>query len=145
MIHRKLKVGLDVGVRYVPSRLLMSSEGSNAGGQTSTIVKVKVVEATDQRLKHSYVENIESDWRLILHDDTIHTIEDVCDILTECIPVCPGPRAYEVTLEVHMSGAATVAVANKKIIDEYCKSLQKAGLSVSMSPDAAFENDEDLT
>lgn len=39
-------------------------------------------------------------------------------------PLCTGPRAYEVTLEVHMTGAGTVAVANKKIITEYTKTLQ---------------------
>lgn len=56
-----------------------------------------------------------------------------------------------------MNGAATVAVANKKIVDEYCKSLQvllmlykyfiifmnnftqAAGLTVSMAPDDDFE------
>ena len=38
-----------------------------------------------------------------------------------------------------MTGAATVAVANKKIITEYSKSLQMAGLSVSMAPDDDFE------
>ena len=36
----------------------------------------------------------------------------------QCCPLCSGPRAYEVTLEVHMTGAGTVAVANKKIVDE---------------------------
>jgi hypothetical protein len=30
-------------------------------------------------------------------------------------------------------------IDNKKIIDEYCKSLQMAGLSVSMAPDDDFE------
>ena len=38
-----------------------------------------------------------------------------------------------------MTGAGTVCVANKKIITEYSKSLQAAGLSVSISPDDEFE------
>lgn len=46
------------------------------------------------------------------------------------------------TLEVHMTGAGTVAVANKKIINEYCKGLQMAGLTVSMSPDDEFEDED---
>ena len=33
----------------------------------------------------------------------------------------------------------TVAVANKKIIDDYTKRLQAAGLTVSMAPDDDFE------
>lgn len=45
------------------------------------------------------------------------------------------------TLEVHTTGAGTVAVANKKTIAEYTKSLQMAGLTVSMAPDDEFEGD----
>jgi hypothetical protein len=41
-----------------------------------------------------------------------------------------------------MTGAGTVAVTNKKIIEEYCKSLQQAGLTVSMAPDDDFEAGE---
>lgn len=44
------------------------------------------------------------------------------------------------TLEVHMTGAGTVAVANKKVINEYSRSLQAAGLTVSMAPDDDFED-----
>jgi ATP-dependent Clp protease adapter protein ClpS len=62
----------------------------------------------------------------------------VCFNVQFC-PLCPGPRAYEVTLQVHMTGAGTVAVANKKIITEYTKNLQAAGLTVSMAPDDEFE------
>jgi hypothetical protein len=41
-----------------------------------------------------------------------------------------------------MTGAGTVAVSNKKIIQEYTKTLQVAGLTVSMAPDDEFEGDE---
>jgi ATP-dependent Clp protease adapter protein ClpS len=43
---------------------------------------------------------------------------------------------------VHMEGSATVAVSNKKIVEEYTKSLQMAGLTVSMAPDDEFEDSE---
>ena len=42
-----------------------------------------------------------------------------------------------------MTGAATVAVANKKLITEYTKSMQAAGLTVSMAPDDEFISDAD--
>jgi hypothetical protein len=32
--------------------------------------------------KPTYKEEIEKDWRLILHDDTVHTIQQVCDIVS---------------------------------------------------------------
>lgn len=41
---------------------------------SSTAIKTD----TKQNLK----DEIEKDWRLILHDDTVHTIQQVCDILT---------------------------------------------------------------
>ena len=38
-----------------------------------------------------------------------------------------------------MTGAGTVAVANKKVVSEYSKSLQAAGLTVSMAPDGKYD------
>ena len=116
--------------RRIMSKIQMSSRG---GG--STKIKTNV----DTQTKVNVKDEIEKDWRLILHDDTVHTIQQVCEILGSSCPLCAGPRAYEVTLETHMTGAATICVTNKKIVQEYCSSLQKAGLSVSMSPDDEFE------
>ncbi len=118
--------------------LSMVSRGGG-GGSTKLDRKTK----QDTSTKPTYRDEIEKDWRLILHDDTVHTIQQVCEILTASCPLCAGPRAYEVTLEVHMTGAGTVAVANKKIISEYCNSLQRAGLSVSMAPDDDFVSSDE--
>jgi hypothetical protein len=35
----------------------------------------------DTKTKPTYRDEIEKDWRLILHDDTVHTIQQVCEIL----------------------------------------------------------------
>ena len=40
--------------------------------------------------KPTYKEEIEKEWRLILHDDTVHTIQQVCDIVSLCCPLCTG-------------------------------------------------------
>lgn len=77
----------------------------------------------DQKVSTKIRDEIEKNWRLILHDDTIHTIQQVCDIVSASCPLCPGPRAYEVTMEVHMTGAGTVCVANKKIVTEVIENL----------------------
>ena len=131
--------------RIVPSHrrhshVVMMAARSGGGGSTKLDRKTSQQTSTKPSLR----DEIEKDWRLILHDDSVHTIQQVCEILTATCPLCAGPRAYEVTLEVHMTGAGTVAVANKKIIDEYCKSLQTSGLSVSMAPDDEFEGEDDL-
>eukprot|EP00428_Durinskia_dybowskii_P071014 CAMPEP_0170389104 /NCGR_PEP_ID=MMETSP0117_2-20130122/18439_1 /TAXON_ID=400756 /ORGANISM="Durinskia baltica, Strain CSIRO CS-38" /LENGTH=178 /DNA_ID=CAMNT_0010645069 /DNA_START=64 /DNA_END=600 /DNA_ORIENTATION=+ len=123
--------------------LRMSSQGNGGaqgnGGGGGGLTKLDRKTAQKTITKPTYKEEIEKDWRLVLHDDTVHTIQQVCDIVAKSCPLCPGPRAYEVTLEVHMTGAGTVAVANKKTISEYAKSLQAAGLTVSMSPDEEFD------
>ena len=126
--------------RTMQFKLSMSSRTGGGGGSTKLDNKTK----QDTSTKPTYRDEIEKDYRLILHDDTVHTIQQVCDILSTACPLCPGPRAYEVTLEVHMTGAGTVAVANKKIISEYCSSLQMAGLTVSMAPDDEFESSDDV-
>ena len=124
--------------RLTRSSIAMVSRGGG-GGSTKLDNKTK----QDTSTKPTYRDEIEKDWRLILHDDTVHTIQQVCEILGATCPLCAGPRAYEVTLEVHMTGAGTVAVANKKIIQEYCNALQQAGLSVSMAPDDDFIGSDD--
>ena len=129
--------GISMGVA-TPMRRGGMEMAARSGGGGSTKLDTRIKQET----KTSIRDEIEKDWRLILHDDTVHTIQQVCEILGACCPLCAGPRAYEVTLEVHMTGAGTVAVANKKVIDEYCKSLQQAGLTVSMSPDDDFEAGE---
>ena len=42
------------------------------------IIYIAVKTDTKQNMK----DEIEKDWRLILHDDTVHTIQQVCDIVT---------------------------------------------------------------
>ena len=115
-------------------------EAARSGGGGSTKIDTRIKQ--DTATKSTFREEIEKDWRLILHDDTVHTIQQVVEILGATCPLCAGAKAYEVTLEVHMSGAGTVAISNKKVIGEYCKSLQMAGLSVSMAPDEDFESGE---
>jgi hypothetical protein len=39
-----------------------------------------------------------------------------------------------------MYGAATVCAASKKLVEQYVKAFETAGLSVSMAPDEDFES-----
>lgn len=134
---RHLQPALQVGGVSSSSSFALHAS-PRGGGSTKIDTRIK----SDTKSKSTFREEIEKDWRLILHDDTVHTIQQVVEIVGACCPLCSGAKAYEVTLEVHMSGAGTVAVSNKKVIAEYCKSLQMAGLSVSMAPDDDFEAGE---
>ena len=57
--------------------LLAASGRGGGGGSTKLDNKVKQDTAT----KPTYMDEIEKDWRLILHDDSVHTIQQVCEIL----------------------------------------------------------------
>jgi len=50
---------------------------ARSGGGGSTKIDRKTSQQTST--KPSYREEIEKDWRLILHDDTVHTIQQVID------------------------------------------------------------------
>jgi len=62
------------------SSLSMAQRGGGpksggAGGGTALDSRVK------QEVKSTLKDEIERDYRLILHDDTVHTIQQVCEIL----------------------------------------------------------------
>jgi ATP-dependent Clp protease adaptor protein ClpS len=85
------------------------------------------------------VGEIETDWNLILHDDDFHYFEEVTDLLVKCCPMLSGTMAHDITCQVHTNAVATVVTSNKKIVTEYMRSLQAAGLTVSMVPDKPFD------
>lgn len=115
-----------VTVQAPPSSQMMRAEMPWRGRSRLFMAQTQRVSRTgkktdskqEQEIKTEGEEEIEKEWRLILHDDTIHTIEEVVEIIATCVPLCPGPRAYDVTMEVHLTGAATVCTSNKKMIEE---------------------------
>ncbi|CAM9769346.1 unnamed protein product [Phaeothamnion confervicola] len=50
--------------------------------------------------------------------------------------------AYEVTMETHKAGKATVTTAWKNQAETYCLQLQQCGLTASIAPDANFQNNK---
>ena len=55
------------------SHIFMAARSGGGGGSTKIDRKTSQQTST----KPSYREEIEKDWRLILHDDTVHTIQQV--------------------------------------------------------------------
>ena len=72
-------------------RLYVNASVIIGGGSTKLDRKTSQQTVT----KPTYKEDIEKEWRLILHDDTVHTIQQVCDIVSLCCPMCTGrPRSF---------------------------------------------------
>jgi hypothetical protein len=61
----------------INTRIMMSSPKTSGGTSVETEIDIKT------KTMPSYKEEIEKDWRLVLHDDTVHTIKQVVDILSE--------------------------------------------------------------
>jgi ATP-dependent Clp protease adaptor protein ClpS len=78
-------------------------------------------------------------WKVILHDDDVTTIEFVVDLLRSLFHK-PAAEAVRLTMEVHESGSALITVTTFEHAELYCeqvKSLARARgfpLVASMEP-----------
>mmetsp|Transcript_55363 Transcript_55363/g.124728 ORF Transcript_55363/g.124728 Transcript_55363/m.124728 type:complete len:234 (-) Transcript_55363:83-784(-) len=93
-----------------------------------------------QQLKEQF-EN-EKWWRVLLHNDDIHTFEYVTGCLTRVVQHLSRRKAYNITWEAHSSGKATVACVWKSLAEQFCVNLQQKGLTVSIAPDSKFEGNK---
>ena len=125
-------------------RLYMSDEGGSGGGggnmerskskkrgvQTITIDKVKTEEKEDIK--------DESEWRVLLHNDEVHTFEYVVASLVKVIGTIDRKQAWDMCVLTHGNGKATVTKAWKDQAEKYCLGLQRQGLTASIAPDDNF-------
>jgi len=85
---------------------------ARSGGGGSTKIDRKTSQQTST--KPSYREEIEKDWRLILHDDTVHTIQQVNLFM------------------LSFTTPQTLALTNLKMNVQYCS---PSFFTVQLSPD----------
>ncbi|CEL99848.1 unnamed protein product [Vitrella brassicaformis CCMP3155] len=83
------------------------------------------------------------DWRVLLHNDDIHTFRYVTDSIIEVIPQISSAKAHTITVEAHKNGVATVTATWKDRAERYCVGLQRSGLTVSVAPDKDFKKNRD--
>lgn len=107
-------------------------------GKVKVLVKDKVEEDTEVKEKEDLDK--ESWWRVLLHNDEIHTFEFVIEEIVNVVPTTTRKKAFEMAMTTHRDGQATVAVVFKKLAEQYCMGLQKAGLTSSIAPDSNFKN-----
>ncbi|CAM9916378.1 unnamed protein product [Ectocarpus fasciculatus] len=117
------------------------STGGGTGTGVQTIVKEKVKEMVEVDNKEELDK--EQWWRVILHNDEIHTFDYVTQSITKVVKKLTMKKAYEVTMETHKSGKATVTQAWKSKSESYCLQLQQCGLTASIAPDSKFEGGGD--
>mmetsp|Transcript_2829 Transcript_2829/g.5136 ORF Transcript_2829/g.5136 Transcript_2829/m.5136 type:complete len:210 (-) Transcript_2829:18-647(-) len=95
--------------------------------------------------KRDFIENREKlvsaeEWRVILHNDDIHTFEYVTECIANTVRTVPKSKAYWIACEAHSNEIACVTETWKSMAKSYSLQLQKLGLTSSIAPKAGEED-----
>lgn len=124
------KIGSPKGPEFGTSR-------SGGGVAVIDVVKPKVDKVTKRKEKTEKEPN----WRVLLHNDNIHTFDYVTMSIVKVVRTVTRKKAHRITMMAHASGLATVTTTWKALAEEYCKGLQRHGLTSSIAPDSSFKKD----
>eukprot|EP00375_Theileria_parva_P003804 XP_766490.1 hypothetical protein [Theileria parva strain Muguga] len=97
--------------------------------ETVKQLKEKEVTQTSPGSKEEREKEVNS-WRVILYNDDIHNFMYVTESISKCVPQLPLARAHLITLEAHKNGQAEIIRTWKDKAEQYCRELQKFGLTV---------------
>eukprot|EP00183_Erythrolobus_madagascarensis_P002764 CAMPEP_0185855706 /NCGR_PEP_ID=MMETSP1354-20130828/26619_1 /TAXON_ID=708628 /ORGANISM="Erythrolobus madagascarensis, Strain CCMP3276" /LENGTH=127 /DNA_ID=CAMNT_0028557783 /DNA_START=309 /DNA_END=692 /DNA_ORIENTATION=+ len=81
----------------------------------------------------------EPNWRVLLHNDDVHTFDYVTGCIVKVVKTVSRRKAHRITMTAHSHGIATVTTTWKALAEEYCKGLQMTGLTSSIAPDSSFK------
>jgi ATP-dependent Clp protease adapter protein ClpS len=98
-----------------------------------TIIKDKTETKVEEQKKKEEI------WRVVLHNDEVHTFNYVIRSLCKVVGLLDRKAAFEICVQTHGIGKATVTKTWKKQAEQFCLGLQRQGLTVSISPDEDFE------
>ena len=99
----------------------------------STITKERTETKAEEQKKK------EEMWRVVLHNDEVHTFNYVIRSLCKVVGTLDRKASFEICVQTHGNGKATVTKTWKKQAEQFCLGLQRQGLTVSISPDEDFE------
>ncbi|GAX12344.1 hypothetical protein FisN_1Hu277 [Fistulifera solaris] len=123
-----------------PQRLSDTSIYMSSVEKSSTTKKGKSVQVIDKtETKAEEQKKKEEMWRVVLHNDEVHTFNYVVRSLTKVIGTLDRKAAFEICVQTHGIGKATITKTWKKQAEQFCLGLQRQGLTVSISPDEDFE------
>lgn len=119
--------------RSFKTQLHMSSTERSKSTKKGTVVIDKIQQEEEQE------EIKETMWRVVLHNDEVHTFNYVVRSLTKIIGTLDRKAAFEICVQTHGIGKSTVTKTWKKQAEQFCLGLQRQGLTVSISPDEDFD------
>ncbi|KAL9191242.1 hypothetical protein ACHAXT_000948 [Thalassiosira profunda] len=127
-----------------PTILRMSDSGGGGGGGGMEKSKDKkkglstiVIDKTDTQMEED--ETPEEQWRVVLHNDEVHTFNYVIRSLQKVIGTLDKKKAFDICTVTHGQGQATVTECWKEQAMKYCLGLQRQGLTASIAPESKFE------
>jgi ATP-dependent Clp protease adapter protein ClpS len=119
--------------RQEGTALYMSSTEKTKTTKKGVQIKERIeTKPDDEKIK-------EEMWRVLLHNDEVHTFNYVVRSLTKVIGTLDRTAAFEICVQTHGIGKATVTKTWKKQAEQFCLGLQRQGLTVSISPDEDFD------
>lgn len=129
-----------------PTILRMTETGGGEGGMEKAKDKKKslstiVIDKTDTEMQED--ETPEEQWRVVLHNDEVHTFNYVIRSLQKVMGTLDKKKAFDICTVTHGQGQATVETCWKAQAMKYCLGLQRQGLTASIAPDGKFEGGDD--
>lgn len=126
-----------------PTILRMSDSGGGGGGGMEKAKDKKkglstiVIDKTDTQMEEE--DTPEEMWRVILHNDEVHTFNYVIRSLQKVMGTLDKKKAFDICTVTHGQGQATVDECWKEQAMKYCLGLQRQGLTASIAPANKFE------
>jgi len=115
--------------------LVMQEDGGKekekSRGRTAVVSKPKPKPISKRK------EDVDKEpmWRVLLHNDDVHTWDYVIFAIVSVVKTITRKKAHRITTQVHTMGTATVTVSWKQQAKQYCLKLQQFGLTSSIAPD----------
>jgi ATP-dependent Clp protease adapter protein ClpS len=101
------------------TRLHMSSTEKSRTTKKTVQVKDRVETKPDEQ------KNKEEMWRVVLHNDEVHTFNYVVRSLCKVIGTLDRKAAFEICVQTHGVGKATITKSWKKQAETYCLGMQR--------------------
>ena len=125
-----------------PTTLHMAPPADGKGGMEKSKDKKKgvstiVIDKTDTQMEEE--DTPEEMWRVVLHNDEVHTFNYVIRSLQKVMGTLDKKKAFDICTVTHGQGQATVDTCWKEQAMKYCLGLQRQGLTASIAPDGKFE------
>lgn len=120
----------------------MSPPADGKGGlekekNTKKGVSTIVIDETDTEMQEDEVP--EEQWRVVLHNDEVHTFNYVIRSLQKVMGTIDKKKAFDICTVTHGHGQSTVTTCWKEQAMKYCLGLQRQGLTASIAPDSKFQ------